>query len=134
MYQRRSVIFSHGKVTATYCWTQITQSGPFYPSLRLSFICYHAAMNFSAYGLESSRTPSYVSSSFGAMKVSSGPATAQDGATMEYITKTETNVIKVEGDKKEEQVAQEVTEAVEKQASEEKQEQQLVEAEAVAEE
>lgn len=91
-------------------------------------------MNFSAYGLESSRTPSYVSASFGAMKVSSGPATAQDGATVEYVSKTEAKVIKVEGDKKEEQVAQEVTEAVEEQTSEEKQEQKLVEAEAVAEE
>lgn len=91
-------------------------------------------MNFSAYGLESSRTPSYASSSFGAVKVSSGPVTAQDDATMEYVTKTKTKVIKVEGDKKEEQVAQEVTAEVEEQASEEKQEQKLVEAEAVAEE
>lgn len=90
-------------------------------------------MNFSAFGLESSRTPSYVSS-FGAVKVSSGPVTAQDGAAMESVTKTETKVIKVEEDKKEEQVAQEVPATVEEPTSEEKQEQKLVEAEAVAEE
>lgn len=90
-------------------------------------------MNFSAFGLESSRTPSHVSSSFGLVKVSSSPVTAQDGAAMECVTKTENKVIKVE-DKKEEQVAQEVTAEVEEQASEEKQEQKLVEAEAVAEE
>lgn len=91
-------------------------------------------MNFSAYGLESSRTPSYVSSSFGAVKLSGGTVSGQEGAAVEYVAKTETKVIKVEGDKKEEQVAQEVTAAVDKQASEEKQEQKLVEAEAVAEE
>lgn len=117
MYQRRSVIFSYGKVSATYCWTQIKQSGPFYPCSGLFFICYHAAMSFSAYGLESSRIPSYVSSTFGAVKVSSGPVTAQDSA-QDNVTKMETKAI-------EEQVAQ---------ASEEKQEQKLVEAEAVAEE
>lgn len=83
-------------------------------------------MNFSAHGLESSRTPSYVSSTFGAVKVSSSPVTAQDDATMEYVAKMETKAL-------EQQAAEEVTAAVEEQASEEKQEQKLVEAEAVAE-
>lgn len=95
-------------------------------------------MNFSAYGLESSRTPSYVSSTFGAVKISGGPVSAQEATPMEYIMKTETKVIKAEGAQKEEQVAEEVTAAVEEQTSEEKQEQKqeqkLVEAEAVAEE
>lgn len=95
-------------------------------------------MNFSAYGLESSRTPSYVSSSFGAVKVSGGPVSVQEPTAMEYITKTETKVIKAEGAQEVEQVAQEVAAAVEEQTSEEKQEQKqeqkLVEAEAVAEE
>lgn len=91
-------------------------------------------MNFSAYGLESSRTPSYVSSSFGAMKVSTGPVSAHETTAMECVTKMETKVIKAEGAQKEEQVAQEVTAAVEEQTSEEKQEQKLVAAEAVAEE
>lgn len=89
-------------------------------------------MNFSAYGLESSRTPSYARSSFGAVKVSNSPVAAQQGATMEYVAKTETNVIKVEGDKKKEQVAQEVK--VEEKASEEKQEQKQVGADAAAKE
>lgn len=94
-------------------------------------------MNFSAYGLESSRTPSYVSSSFGAVKISGGPVTAQEATTMEYVTKTETKVIKAEGAQKEEQIAQAVTAAVEQtseEKQEQKQEQKLVEAEAVAEE
>lgn len=86
-------------------------------------------MNFNAFGLESSRTPAYVSS-FGAAKVSGGPVTAQGGATMESVTKMETKVIKVEEDKKEEQVAQEVTATVEEQKQEQKQEQMLMEAEA----
>ncbi|NP_001011879.2 keratin [Takifugu rubripes] len=96
------------------------------------------SMNFSAYGLESSRTPSYVSSSFGAVKISGGPVSAQEATAMEHINKTETKVIKAEGAQKEEQVAQEVSAAVEEQTSEEKQEQkqeqQVVEAEAVVEE
>lgn len=94
-------------------------------------------MNFSAYGLESSRTPSYVSSSFGAVKISGGPVSAQEPTAMEYISKTETKVIKAEGAQKEEQVAEEVTAAVEEKTEEKqepKQEQKLVEAEAVAEE
>lgn len=92
-------------------------------------------MNFNAFGLESSRTPSYARSS-GAATVSGGPA------TMESVTTTETKVTKVEEDKKEEQVAQEVAATAEEQKQEQQQEQQLeqnleqklVEAEAVAEE
>uniref|UniRef100_H3CP13 IF rod domain-containing protein n=1 Tax=Tetraodon nigroviridis TaxID=99883 RepID=H3CP13_TETNG len=85
------------------------------------------SVNFNAYGLESSRTPSYVSSTFGAVNVSSGPVTAQDGATMDYVSKMETKVT-------EEQVVQEVAAAVEEQTYEEKQEQKLMEAEAVSDE
>lgn len=84
-------------------------------------------MNFSAYGLESSRTPSYVNSTFGQVRVSSGPVTAQDGTTTEYVTKKGTKVT-------EEQGVQEVTAAVKEQAYEEKQEQKLVAAEAVVDE
>lgn len=99
-------------------------------------------MNYNAYGLESSRTPSsYVSSSFGGVKASGGSITAIDGPTVKSttVTKTETVVIKTEEKKEEEvkeqeeqqQVATEEAAAVEEEKKEE-QEQVEVEAEAVA--
>lgn len=109
--------------------TQITQWGHF----TCVFISNCAALNFSAYGLESSRTPSYTSSSsFGAVKISGGPVSAQEATALEYVTKTETKVIKSEGGQKAEQVAQEVTveeEQTSEEMKEQKEEQKLVEAE-----
>uniref|UniRef100_A0A3P8S399 IF rod domain-containing protein n=1 Tax=Amphiprion percula TaxID=161767 RepID=A0A3P8S399_AMPPE len=100
-------------------------------------------LNYNAYGLESSRTPSYVSSSFDGLRAGSGSASAFEGAAVKSttVTKTETTVIKteekkeeekkVEEEEKKEEEQQEVAEEV---AAEEKKEQEQVEAEAVAEE
>nr|XP_040060928.1 keratin, type II cytoskeletal 8-like [Gasterosteus aculeatus aculeatus] len=97
------------------------------------------SLNYNAYGLESSRTPSYVSCSFGGVKPSSGSVDALDGATVKSttVTKTETMVVKTEEKKEEEkeegeegekqQVASEEPAAVESMEEEER-----VEAEAVA--
>ncbi|XP_075951738.1 keratin, type II cytoskeletal 8-like [Anarhichas minor] len=102
--------------------------------------------NYNAYGLESSRTPSYVSCSYGGVRASSGSVNALDGATVKSttVTKTETVVVKTEEKKEEEeenqqkkeeeeeenqQVATEEPAAVEKK---EEQEQEQGEAEAVA--
>ncbi|XP_060898087.1 keratin, type II cytoskeletal 8-like [Labrus mixtus] len=102
------------------------------------------SMNYSAYGLESSRTPSYVSCSYGGVRTSSGSdaaLSALEGATVKSttVTKTETVVMKAEEKKKEEQQEEEMQEqlqaATEEPAAEEKkEEQEQVEAEAVAEE
>ncbi|KAM7006403.1 intermediate filament protein ON3-like [Tautogolabrus adspersus] len=96
------------------------------------------SMNYSAYGLESSRTPSYVSCSFGGVRASSGLDAALEGATVKSttVTKTETVVVKAEEKKKEEQeeMQEQLQEATEEPAAEEKKEQEQVEAEAVAEE
>ncbi|XP_010751568.3 keratin, type II cytoskeletal 8 [Larimichthys crocea] len=111
------------------------------------------SVNYNAYGLESSRTPSYVSCNFGGVKVSSGPVAAFEEAAVKSttVTKTETVVIKTEEkkevevkeekeevkeEKKEEQAAiQEPAAEEEKEKEKEKvQEQVQVEAEAVAEE
>ncbi|XP_023121946.2 keratin, type II cytoskeletal 8-like [Amphiprion ocellaris] len=101
------------------------------------------SLNYNAYGLESSRTPSYVSSSFDGLRAGSGSASAFEGAAVKSttVTKTETTVIKteekkeeekkVEEEEKKEEEQQEVAEEV---AAEEKKEQEQVEAEAVAEE
>ncbi|XP_069567252.1 keratin, type II cytoskeletal 8-like [Brachyistius frenatus] len=98
------------------------------------------SLNYSAYGLESSRTPSYVSCSFDGVKASSGAAYAVEGAAVKSsttVTNTETVVIKT--DKKKEKVEEEekepqVAAEPEEPAAEEKKEQEQVEAEAVAEE
>ncbi|XP_074486102.1 keratin, type II cytoskeletal 8-like isoform X1 [Sebastes fasciatus] len=109
---------------------------------------------YNAYGLESSRTPSYVSCSYGGMKASSGTVGDFDGATVKNTTiiKTETLVVKTEEtmeemkeEEKEEEKVEEIEEEKEEQqqveieepAAEEEhgeQEQVEVEAEAVAEE
>uniref|UniRef100_A0A3Q3G5S4 Keratin, type II cytoskeletal 8-like n=1 Tax=Labrus bergylta TaxID=56723 RepID=A0A3Q3G5S4_9LABR len=96
----------------------------------------------SAYGLESSRTPSYVSCSYGGVRASSGLDTALsalEGATVKSttVTKTETVVMKAEEKKEEEQeeMQEQLQAATEEPAAEEKkEEQEQVEAEAVAEE
>uniref|UniRef100_A0A4W6C7H3 Zgc:158846 n=1 Tax=Lates calcarifer TaxID=8187 RepID=A0A4W6C7H3_LATCA len=91
----------------------------------------------SAYGLESSRTPSYVSCSFGGIKASTSPIAPLEAATVKSttVTKTETVVVKTEEkkeeeqeEKKEEQAAIEEPAVVEKKEPEQEQ----VEAEAVA--
>uniref|UniRef100_UPI0037E9AC1E keratin, type II cytoskeletal 8-like n=1 Tax=Semicossyphus pulcher TaxID=241346 RepID=UPI0037E9AC1E len=98
------------------------------------------SMNYSAYGLESSRTPSYVSCSFGGARASGGADTSLEGAAVKSttVTKTETVVVKAEEkkeEKKEEEEKQEEPQAAtEEPAAEEKKEQEQVEAEAVAEE
>ncbi|XP_054472026.1 keratin, type II cytoskeletal 8-like [Anoplopoma fimbria] len=108
------------------------------------------SVNYNAYGLESSRTPSYVSCSYGGVKASTGSVDAFDRATVKSttVTKTETVVVKTE-EKKEEEEEVEVEEeeveeekqqeATEEQAAvenkeEQEQEQVEAEAEAVAEE
>ncbi|XP_040890501.1 keratin, type II cytoskeletal 8-like [Toxotes jaculatrix] len=94
------------------------------------------SVNYNAYGLESSRTPSYVSCSFGGVKASSGSVAALEGAAVKSttVTKTETVVIKTEEKKEEEEGEKKKEEqaAIEEPAAEEKKEE--VEAEAVAEE
>ncbi|XP_041639336.1 keratin, type II cytoskeletal 8-like [Cheilinus undulatus] len=93
------------------------------------------SLNYSAYGLESSRTPSYASSSYSGIKASSGAEAAMVKSTT--VTKTETMMMKSE-EKKEEEKEEEKQEqpqaAVEEPAAEEKKEQEEAEAEAVAEE
>ncbi|KAM9362109.1 keratin, type II cytoskeletal 8-like [Symphorus nematophorus] len=89
------------------------------------------AVNYSAYGLESSRTPSYVSSSFGGVKASSGSVktnsgsiNAVEGAAVKStttVTKTETVVVKTEEAK--EEVKEEEQAAIEEPLAEEKKEQ-----------
>ena len=98
-----------------------------------------AAVNYNAYGLESSRTPSYVSCSFGGDRASSGSVAVLEGATVKSatVTKTETVVIKTEEKKEEEKKEQEEQQqqtATEEPAAEEKEEQEQAEAEVVAEE
>ncbi|KAE8298143.1 Keratin, type II cytoskeletal 8 Cytokeratin-8 [Larimichthys crocea] len=109
------------------------------------------SVNYNAYGLESSRTPSYVSCNFGGVKASSGPVAAFEEAAVKSttVTKTETVVIKTEEkkevevkeekeevkeEKKEEQAAIQEPAAEEEKEKEKEQEQVQVEAEAVAEE
>ncbi|XP_022600613.1 keratin, type II cytoskeletal 8-like [Seriola dumerili] len=106
------------------------------------------SVNYNAYGLESSRTPSYVSCSFGGLKAGSSSVTAVEGAAVKSttVTKTETVVVKAEEKKEEkeeekkeekkeeEQVAIEAPAAEEKKEQEQEQEQEQVRAEAVAEE
>ncbi|KAM3622341.1 uncharacterized protein V6R79_023385 [Siganus canaliculatus] len=84
------------------------------------------SMNYSAYGLESSRTPSYVN--FSGVKASTGSISAFEGAAVKSttVTKTETVLIKTE-EKKEEQKEEETVvekeqEAVEEPAAVEKEE------------
>lgn len=119
-------------------------------SFTLSFYK-RAAHNYSAYGLESSRTPSYISCTFDGLKASSGPVSAIEEASVKSttVTKTETVVVKTE-EKKEEEPQQQLAEepaAVEKkeqekeevqeqeteQEQEKEKEQEQVEAEAIAE-
>ncbi|XP_039972252.1 keratin, type II cytoskeletal 8-like [Xiphias gladius] len=102
------------------------------------------SVNYNAYGLESSRTPSYVSCSFGGVKASSGSVAALEGAAVKSttVTKTETVVIKTEEKKEEEEEKKEEEEekkeeeqvAIEEPAAVEKKALEQVEAEAVAEE
>lgn len=80
-------------------------------------------MNFNAYGLESCRTPSYVACTFGGVKASSVPVTAQEGATVKSTTVTKTE---------EKEAAEEQQVVMEEPAVEEKKEQEQVEAELVA--
>lgn len=84
-------------------------------------------MNYNAYGLESSRTPSYVSTSIGGVKVSNRSIAAPDGAAVKSttITKMETVVIKTEEKKeeKEEKEEQQEPAAIEELATVEKKEQ-----------
>ncbi|XP_078104223.1 intermediate filament protein ON3-like [Sander vitreus] len=96
----------------------------------------HTSVNYNAYGLESSRTPSYVSCSFGGDKASSGSVTVLEGATVKSatVTKTETVVIKTEEKKEEQEEQQQQQTATEEPAAEEKEEQEQAEAEVVAEE
>ncbi|CAL1608341.1 unnamed protein product [Knipowitschia caucasica] len=55
------------------------------------------SMNYNAYGLESSRTPSYVSCSFGGMKASVGPVISAEGPIVKStVTKSETVTVKSE--------------------------------------
>lgn len=94
-------------------------------------------MNYSAFALESSRTPSYVTGCFGGVKVGGGSFAIGDvGVSVEApsvksstVTKTETVVIKTEEKKTEEQeemkegeVEKEQQAVVEEVAVEEKQE------------
>ncbi|XP_042357338.1 keratin, type II cytoskeletal 8-like [Plectropomus leopardus] len=102
------------------------------------------SVNYNAYALESSRTPSYVSCSFGGVKASTNSVPDLEEATVKSttVTKTETVVIKTE-EKKEEKKVEENEEqkeqeeqqqtATEEDAAEEKTEEQE-EAEAVPEE
>ncbi|XP_029288175.1 LOW QUALITY PROTEIN: keratin, type II cytoskeletal 8-like [Cottoperca gobio] len=98
------------------------------------------SMNYNAYGLESSRTPSYASCSFGGIKASTGSFAPLEGATVKSttVTKTETVMIKAEEKKEEKEEQQQVeTEepaAVEKKEEEQEQVEAEAEAEAVAEE
>nr|CBN80921.1 Keratin, type II cytoskeletal 8 [Dicentrarchus labrax] len=100
------------------------------------------SFNYNAYGLESSRTPSYVSCSFGGVRASGSSGAALEGAEVKSttVTKTETVVIKTEEKKEEKKVEKEEEEeeqaAIEEPASVEKneQKQEQVEVEAVAEE
>ncbi|XP_034725110.1 keratin, type II cytoskeletal 8-like isoform X1 [Etheostoma cragini] len=91
----------------------------------------HTSVNYNAYGLESSRTPSYVSCSFGGDKASSDSFAVLEGATVKSatVTKTETVVIKTEEIKEEQQQT-----ATEEPAAEEKEEKEREEADVVAEE
>nr|XP_046240265.1 keratin, type II cytoskeletal 8-like [Scatophagus argus] len=98
------------------------------------------SVNYSAYGLESSRTPSYVSSSFGGVKASSSSSSSSSALEGEAVksttvTKTETVVIKTEEKNKEEEKEEKEEEqtATEQPDTEEKKEQEQVEAEVAAE-
>ncbi|XP_037304417.2 keratin, type II cytoskeletal 8-like [Pungitius pungitius] len=97
----------------------------------------HTSVNYNAFGLESSRTPSYVSCSFDGVKPSSGSVDALDGATVKSttVTKTETMVVKTEGKKEEEKEEEEKQQVASEEpaAVESKEEVERVEAEAVAE-
>ncbi|TKS70866.1 Intermediate filament protein ON3 [Collichthys lucidus] len=57
------------------------------------------SVNYNAYGLESSRTPSYVSCNFGGVKASSGPVAAFEEAAVKSttVTKTETVLVLAQG-------------------------------------
>ncbi|XP_061885622.1 keratin, type II cytoskeletal 8-like [Entelurus aequoreus] len=82
------------------------------------------SLNYKTYGLESSRTPSYMSCSFGAVKASSGSASGHEGAAVKStitVTKSETVVTASEG--KKEEVEVEVPAVEEKKEQEQEQEQ-----------
>ncbi|XP_041836924.1 keratin, type II cytoskeletal 8-like [Melanotaenia boesemani] len=85
------------------------------------------SMNYSAFSLESSRIPSYVSSSFDGIKSSSGSASAFEGATVKSTTVTKTETVEIKAEEKQEEATEESVTAEEK-------EQEQVEAEAVVEE
>ncbi|KAI4827716.1 hypothetical protein KUCAC02_031089 [Chaenocephalus aceratus] len=89
------------------------------------------SMNYNAYGLESSRTPSYASCSFGGsgVKASIGSIAALEGATVKSttVTKTETVRIKTEEKKEEKQEEEQEEVQVEEQVEEEEQEEVQVE-------
>ncbi|KAL7408597.1 hypothetical protein ABVT39_026093 [Epinephelus coioides] len=94
------------------------------------------SVNYNAYGLESSRTPSYVSCSFGGVKASGNAIADIEGASVKSttVTKTETVVIKTEDktveekeevqEEQEEQKEEEVQIAAEEEAAVEKTEEQ----------
>ncbi|KAM7401846.1 hypothetical protein PAMP_017124 [Pampus punctatissimus] len=86
------------------------------------------SVSYNAYGLESSRIPSYVSSSFGGVKASSGSLAAFEGAAEKSttVTKTETVVIKSEEKKEEEKEKEQVQVQVQVQEQEQEQEQEQV--------
>ncbi|XP_068455085.1 keratin, type II cytoskeletal 8-like [Clinocottus analis] len=102
------------------------------------------SVNYNAFGLESSRTPSYSSCSFGGVRASSASADVLNAATVKSstVTRTETVVVKTERkeeeqeeeEKEEEEAAtQEPVAMEEKEEQQQEQEQQDAEAEAVAE-
>ncbi|XP_077429255.1 keratin, type II cytoskeletal 8-like [Vanacampus margaritifer] len=71
-----------------------------------------SSLNYNAYGLESSRSPSYVSCSFGTVKVSGDSVSGQEAAAVKSTTTATTaeNVVSTSEEKKEEEPA--VTETV----------------------
>ncbi|KAL3058975.1 hypothetical protein OYC64_010999 [Pagothenia borchgrevinki] len=94
------------------------------------------SMNYNAYGLESSRTPSYTSCSFGGsgVKASIGSIAAREGATVKSttVTKTETVRIKTEEKMEEKKEEKKEEEQVEEQVEEQEEEQEEVAIEAPA--
>ncbi|XP_038553775.1 keratin, type II cytoskeletal 8-like isoform X1 [Micropterus salmoides] len=95
------------------------------------------SMNYNAYGLESSRTPSYVSRSFDGVKASSGSAAALEGATLKSTTVTKTETVMIKTEEKTEEVKKEEEQqhaATEELTAVQTKEQDQVKPEAVAEE
>merc|ERR1719378_1197456 len=66
------------------------------------------SMNFSAYSLESSRIPSYVSSSFGGVKASSGSFSSLEGAAVKSSTVSKTEAVVIKSEEKKQEVHEQV--------------------------